>query len=217
MKQTNTISATPLEALSIVAICFGWFIFNSLLSLGSESAKGEFSDASFLSLIVVELALGSFALLVLRLRGHSLRALLPVPTWYGGILGVLAYAAATWISSLVTALFDTGMPEQPIEQMMSHATPSLTYVFALALVNGLYEEVFLLGYLQRSFSAAAPSFAIGLAVLVRLLYHLYQGPLGALSIVAYGLVIGIFYWRTNMLWPAVFAHMLADILPFALR
>ncbi|XPH21517.1 CPBP family glutamic-type intramembrane protease [Variovorax atrisoli 110B] len=29
-----------------------------------------------------------------------------------------------------------------------------------------------------------------------------------------GIVFGVFYLRTGWLWPVVFAHMLADTLPF---
>ena len=89
------------------------------------------------------------------------------------------------------------------------------FILALSLLNGLYEETFLLGYLIRGFSAAGASFALGLNVLVRLLYHLYQGPMGAVSVVIFGLVVGYYYWRTRVLWPAVFAHMLADVLGLA--
>lgn len=41
---------------------------------------------------------------------------------------------------------------------------------------------FWLGYLVRGFAAVGASFAIGLSLLVRVLYHLYQGPLGAVSV-----------------------------------
>ena len=92
---------------------------------------------------------------------------------------------------------------------------TLPAIIALAMVNGLYEETFLLGYLQRGFLAAGPSFAIGLSVLVRVLYHLYQGPLGALSVLLFGLVVSLFHWRTGKLWPVVFAHTLADAFALA--
>jgi membrane protease YdiL (CAAX protease family) len=97
---------------------------------------------------------------------------------------------------------------------MATARPSLAVVLLLSVVNGLYEEVFLLGYLMKGFRHRGASFALGLSLLVRVLYHLYQGPHGALSIAVAGLVFGVFYLRTGWLWPVVFAHMLADTLPF---
>lgn len=53
-------------------------------------------------------------------------------------------------------------------------------------------------------------------MLVRVLYHLYQGPLGAISILLTGTIFGIYYWKTRKLWPVAFAHIFADFAGFAL-
>ncbi|GGC63616.1 CPBP family intramembrane glutamic endopeptidase [Undibacterium terreum] len=222
MKQTQAVSATPLEAFGIVALCFGWFIADSLaafsmaadsIGVNSGSVSG-FSDDSFMWTIIIELALGALALLVLNMRGYSLAKLWPVPDWKGCVAGGVLYLIATVGSGFIAAAFATGQPAQPIAQIMAESSPSLAYIIAVAMVNGLYEELFLLGYLQQGFTLSNPSFAVGISVLVRLSYHLYQGPVGVLSVAVYGLIVGIFYFRTGRLWPAVFAHILADIVPF---
>ena len=59
--------------------------------------------------------------------------------------------------------------------------------------------------------------AIGVPLLIRALSHLYQGPLGTVSAVGFGLVFAVYYWRTKLLWPVVFAHILADVVGFVLR
>lgn len=87
-------------------------------------------------------------------------------------------------------------------------------IVPLAIVNGAYEEVFLLGFLMRGLRRFGASNAIGVSLLVRLLHHMYQGPLGALSVLVFGGVLSIFYWRKGQLFPAVFAHVLAHIVPF---
>ncbi len=46
---------------------------------------------------------------------------------------------------------------------------------------------------------------------IRLLYHLYQGPMGIITIVPLGLLYGFVYVRTRQLWPLILAHMLIDI------
>jgi membrane protease YdiL (CAAX protease family) len=61
------------------------------------------------------------------------------------------------------------------------------------------------------------SIAIGVPVLVRALCHLYQGPLGTMSVIGAGVVLGAYYWRKRQLWPVVFAHIFADIAGFILR
>jgi membrane protease YdiL (CAAX protease family) len=49
-------------------------------------------------------------------------------------------------------------------------------------------------------------------VIVRLLYHLYQGPIGILMAVPMGLLYGYVYSRTRQLWPLVVAHVLLDLI-----
>ena len=205
------------EACLIVAICFGWFMLASIDAVvrGFPTAA-SFSDSSLSGLMAVECFFGAIALAVLHLRGYSIKELLPKPTWRGCLAGTLLCAVALCACWLVEQLFSQSQREaQPILAILENARPTLVFILALSLLNGLYEETFLLGYLIRGFSAAGASFALGLNVLVRLLYHLYQGPMGAVSVVIFGLVVGYYYWRTRVLWPAVFAHMLADVLGLA--
>jgi membrane protease YdiL (CAAX protease family) len=46
-------------------------------------------------------------------------------------------------------------------------------------------------------------------------YHVYQGPLGTLSILAFGLIIGTYYWRTRALGAVAITHILADLIALA--
>jgi len=167
------------------------------------------------NLIVMEIVFGSIALLALRLRGYAVATLYPSPTLRGLGMGVVLYAVCLGAAWLAVWPLGSGQPAQPIDQLMSDATVSLPAVVALALVNGAYEEVFLLGVLLRGLRGYGLSVAIGVSLLVRVLYHLYQGPLGAVSVLAFGLVLSLYYVRTSSLFPAVFAHVLADIIPFA--
>lgn len=207
-------TATPLEALGIVTLCFGWFIIGSLWSVSAGFRDAAFDDASLFGIVAFELFVGPIALLILRSRGYSVRDLLPVPSLKGCGVGALLYLVAVLASLIAVSLLADGAATQPIERMMQTARPSMAMVLALSVVNGLYEEVFLLGYLQKGLRHHGASFALGVSVLVRVLYHLYQGPNGALSLAVVGIVFGVFYLRTGWLWPVVFAHMLADTLPF---
>jgi membrane protease YdiL (CAAX protease family) len=46
---------------------------------------------------------------------------------------------------------------------------------------------------------------------IRLLYHLYQGTIGVITVVPMGLLYGYLFVRTKQLWPLVLAHILLDI------
>lgn len=219
MSNTDHPKAPPFEALAVVVICFGWFILGSIQAVACgfpKSGGGAFNDSAFVHLITMEAVFASVALLLLRLRGYSIGSLFPAPSWYGCMQGVVLLVVGTlawWV--IAHALPRDELARQPITEMALASRVSLPVVIALSMVNGLYEEAFLLGYLMRGFRNSGASFAIGLSLLVRVLYHLYQGPLGAISVLVFGLVLSLFYWRTQRLWPAVFAHTLADAFAFA--
>ena len=213
-------TTTPAEAAMIVAICFGWAIYSSVWAVlagfptGGQGASATFSDASLISIVVVELIVGGAALLLLHARRYAVATLVPTPTLKESLLGVGLYLAASVAGGVLASPFTVRVDDEPIAQMMSQASLSLPVLLLMAMVNGTFEEVFVLGFLQRGLMERGPSVAVGVALLVRLLYHLYQGPMGAVWVTGFGLVFGLFYLRTGRLWPAVFAHMLGDLVPF---
>jgi len=208
-------SAEPVEAFCITLICFGWPIFSSIrFVLDGFQGKGEFSDQGFVRLMAMELILGSIALGFLYARKFSLASLYPSPSVKGVGVGIILYMAAVVASWIFMAPFASTQSTQPIETMLSTASASAATIVPAAVLNGTFEETFLLGVLLRGMSKYGASVALGIMLLVRLLYHLYQGPLGAVSVLGFGAVLGIYYMRTERLFPVVFAHILADIVPF---
>jgi membrane protease YdiL (CAAX protease family) len=208
--------AAPFEALGMVLLCFGWFIVVSLSSVAAwrPGAAGQaFSDGAFIGLIVFELVLAAAAIAVLQLRGYPLQALYPRPSWSGALIGIGLYLGARVAIALVMPLVPHPAGT-PIAEMVAEAQVSLSTLVPLAIVNGTYEEVFLLAYLMRGLRRYGASTALGIMLLVRLLYHAYQGPLGALSVVLYGAVVGVYYQRTGRLFPAVASHVIADAAAF---
>lgn len=217
MKKTSSSTPSFLEAGFVIAITFGWYI---VVSLGAVArgfpTSATLSNASLTSIIIAECIFASVALIFLHRRGHSLKELAASPTWSGCLHGALLYGATLFAWFFIAYAFPRSqLDAQPISEILANGKPSLPFVIALSVVNGLYEETFLLGYLVRSYAVTNSSLAIGLSTLVRLLYHMYQGPIGALYVTVFGLVLSCYYWRTRRLWPAVFAHILADAIALA--
>lgn len=205
---------TPLEALTVTGMTFGMFIVMSIQAVANDFPEQPFSDQSMLWMVVVELMIAVAAIGFLHLRGFAVHTLQPIPTLKGAAVGVVLYAAATLIGSLVALPFSAGATPQPIETMVVEATLSIPIIVLMAMINGTFEEVFLLGFLLRGLRAYGPSVALSITLLVRLLCHLYQGPIGPIWVMGFGVVLGLYYLRTGNLWPAVFAHILGDIIPF---
>lgn len=203
------------EALVVVALCFGLAIWSSLASMSSGFRGGSFNNGSLVWTCIVELATGGLALLYLHRRGYAVGALYPSPTGRGTLAGIGLYLAILAIDLVLANVLQVGHgPEQPIERMVHEARVSLEVVVPMAMINGTFEEVFLLGFLMRGLRQHGTAVALGTMLLVRVLYHLYQGPWGAVAVLAFGEVLGMFYLRTQRLWPVVFAHVLCDIVPF---
>lgn len=200
----------------MAVICFGISTLLSLRAVVMGVPDTAFTDGGFVAMAGIEVALAAGALFFLRSRGFDIASLAPRPTWRGGAMALVLFVAA-WIAGvLVTMPFAGLWEQQPITRLMAEASVSAAVVVGFALVNGSFEEVFLLGVLVRGLRGYGLSIAIGAPLLVRVLYHLYQGPLGALWVLAVGLVFTAAYLRSPVLWPPVFAHVLWDIVPFAM-
>jgi len=202
------------EALLVSAICFGPFIYWSTQAVLSGFPEARFTDAGNVWAIAVEMVLGGIALLYLRARQFDLAALYPAPETRGTFMGLAIFVGAWLVGAIATAPFERS--EQALMTPFSFSGVSLATTILFAMVNGAYEEVFLLGVLVRGLRGYGLSIAVGLPLLVRVLYHLYQGPLGALWVLAFGLTFTLFYIRSRQLWPPVLAHILWDIVPVLL-
>jgi len=168
-------------------------------------------------MVASELVLGAIALGFLQARRYAISSLFPAPTLQGCAVGIGLFFATWVVGWLLTAPFVGRLPEQPIDRMVHDANLSLPVIVLMAMVNGTYEEIFLLGFLLRGLRGFGLSVALGVMLLVRVLYHLYQGPVGALWVLAFGLVLGLYFIRSGRLWPAIFAHVLGDIVPLVFR
>jgi len=217
MGRPSTAIDTATDCIVIGTICFGWFIVVSVEWVASDFPVRPFTDASLLDLIVREALYAVTALVYLHARGYDLTRLLPAPSAVGTLIGLGLYVASILAWWPIDAAVRSALPApQPIEEMVANASVSLLPVLAMSVVNGLYEEVFLLGYLQSALERFGLAFAVGASLLVRVAYHLYQGPIGAASVLAFGLILGVYFIRQRKLWPVVCAHIFADICGFAL-
>jgi uncharacterized protein len=207
-------TTTPAEAIGIVILCFGWVIVGSAYAVSVGFQSGAFSEGGILGLVVLELVLGLAAMYVLRSRGFDVASLYPHPTIVGAAVGVLVAAVAGSVAWAAMSAFNWSHYSEPLDRLMSGSPIGLPALVLLGIVNGAYEEMFLLGFLLRGLRGHGLSVAIGVSLLVRVLYHLYQGPLGAVYVGAFGLVLSLYYIASGKLFPVVLAHALWDIVPF---
>lgn len=209
------------EFAFVVTAVFVPFIARSLWSAFIHETV-RMTSASLAFLVVYELAVGAVVLLVLRdRRSPELRA----ARWPGGrdILtgGVLALVAwlcytAAWTSS---ALLVPGSIEGLHAAYSVPAHLGYGVVVLVSIVNPAFEEGFLCGYVLPVLAPRrGANVAVAVSVAIRLLYHLYQGPIALLSVIPMGAILALWYLRTGRLWPPVIAHACLDffaLLPYA--
>jgi membrane protease YdiL (CAAX protease family) len=220
------LQALPLAAEFAIVIlgAFGIFILATFLTLvqkvgvGDPGSTGSYSGDHLISVVAYELPIGAAVLAFLYLRGWSLKRLgihiSATETLVGFGLALFAELAC-YVPLLVFAL---AFPEAIKAMSAAQATPGgfgLATVIIASTVNGIFEETFVCGYVVTVLKERSNvSTAVTMSVAIRLLYHLYQGPIAFFGIIPFGVVVGWWYARTGRLWPVMVAHGPGDFIAF---
>jgi len=172
------------------------------------------SDARLLGMVAVEFLLGLLWALRLASQGWTISAITQ-PFLAGDLLrGVLLFVAA-WVAYYWTFVLAAAVAPRFAAAARSATIggrPSFAVMLLVSLINPMAEEFLYLGVIAATLKREDPLLALSASVLARVFVHLYQGPLGILSITPAAIVFGAYYLRTRRLWPVVAAHSLMDFL-----
>jgi membrane protease YdiL (CAAX protease family) len=93
---------------------------------------------------------------------------------------------------------------------------SITFygLISLLVINSIFEESIVVGYLFKRLEKMSGVLVISFSIIIRQLYHLYQGPIAFLGIVPMGLVFGLYYWKYKQLTPLIIAHGLSNLFTY---
>ena len=207
----------------MLLVAFGFTVPHSLWALLSPESLASrtppITNEALHRIVRYELVVMVILIPFLRVRGWTRERLGIQPTvkdslWGVGIL--LGYYLAFFI--LVTVLANV-WPQAVLAASRVRLNggpfdwPSIT---AVSLVNPVFEEVFVCGYvitaLRERFGTTA---AINVSAGIRVFYHFYQGALGVLGIVPMALLFAYWFARTGRLWPVIVAHALQDFTALA--
>ena len=204
------------EFVVVIVGAFGILIAASLVAAVRPAARGEMSDAYLASVLTYELTVMAVLLPFLRVRGWGLKRfgirVSAIDTLAGFGLALANFLTFYLAYGLVASLWPQAALAMSMPGFLSKEL-SLSAVIAVSIVNPIFEELFVCGYVISALRERDPWLGIHVSVAIRLLYHLYQGALAAISIVPSGLILGIWYARTGRLWPVIVAHALWDFLP----
>jgi CAAX protease family protein len=212
------------EFLVVVCTAFGMPIISSIMSMGTGGQVGAahggalvFNDAVLIGLVVFELTRSVFLVWFLHVRGWTLEKAGLHISWRGTGLGWLLLLATYVVAMAAQALAHGFLPAEMQAAVQRYPTNdpnvSMQVVFVASTVNGIFEELFVAGYVITALREVRGAWtAINVSTVLRLLCHVYQGPIGLVTVIPMGLLYGYTYVRTRQLWPLIFAHILLDII-----
>ena len=205
----------PVEFVFVVVAAFGLPIVVSLQHMFRPVVQATVSDEGLRSLISYELMVLAVLATFLRLRGWTIERLGIAVTVRDTLIGLAFVLAAELIAMGTVLLIQPISPQLATSIEAASAgsgTLGLASVLAFSILNPIFEETFVCGYVISVLRRGDGWTAINVSVAIRLLYHLYQGPAAAVGIVPFGLILAYWYARSGRLWPAITAHAAANLL-----
>lgn len=208
-------NSTYSEVIIVLLVALGNPIIASIsMVFGGESLSSitELTQDRIIYMIFYEIMVLGLVTFFLKGRGWELNDLNLEFSWRLTIAGLILAICSVFFTNIAyyaLTTFGTKPPESVL-----HYNPgdwSILPVLGLSIVNPVFEETIVVGYLMRVFMKPENSSkAINISVGVRLLYHLYQGIGGVITIVPMGLLFSYYYYKRRKLWPLIFAHGIMD-------
>jgi uncharacterized protein len=201
------------EFFLVISLSFAYFIGTSLWVLLLRIRVLDLTTGRALRGVATEMAILVVVGWILRVRGWDLRRLMGRFTWpavFGGIgLFVAFYVLYVLVTLAVLAVYP---PAAQLSTVRFIVSAPVAVIFLFILVNSVFEELLVTGYVVAALSEQGPALAVTASALLRFLYHLYQGPVASMAVLPLGLLFGAAFWKWRTLWPLVIAHTLANIL-----
>jgi uncharacterized protein len=209
------------EFVVVMGIAFGWFSLSSLLGFTEFFSNAIPTDPlatepeDLYRIMVYEAVALLLIAILLRVRHWQLWQFNLQITWRTTLAGLgLAGADLLLYFLALTLVFEPFFPASTAlypDEVSASLDVTTTAVFSL--LNGFYEEVLVVGYVYLALAARQGfGFALFVSLTIRLLYHLYQGPIALVSVIPMGGLFFYIYARYRRLWPLVLAHSLLDFI-----
>lgn len=208
--------------VAVITTAFGMFVYGALAEVAAPVGV-SYRAEEFISIAFYEVAVGSTLLAFLFARGWRLPELgfapLQVKDAAHTALLFVALWVVSWLAWVVVAppvtSFDMTVANGELVEQRGIA---LSTALIFSLINASFEEFFVCAYVVSAWRGPSLSLAILLSSLIRLSYHLYQGPSAILAIIPFGLIAAWYFARTRRIAPLIAIHFVFDLfalLPYA--
>jgi len=204
------------EFFLVITLCFGYFIVLSVAEVLMGMKEFRLTTSKLLFAITFEVILLAATAVILRARGWTIDRIGLRFSWAGLAAGLplfIWYMLLYWFTWLfITTAYPAA---RTIQGPKFSSTAPFVLVAIFIVVNSVFEEVTVTGYIVTALSEQGAALAITASTLIRFAYHLYQGPTATISILPLGLLFAGVYWRWRNLWPLMVAHTIANFFALA--
>lgn len=201
------------EMIIVILIAFGSHIADSTYYVMNPGNAEAVTASDFRWLLLVELSKAGLLGAFLWMRGWTFRGLgIVSPSrrdlWHAAAL-VAAVILMDW------AMYSIALAVRPDLELYSIIIDEgglpLPLVLALSFVNAGFEELFVCAYIIAAWRGTDLWNAIAISSVLRLSYHLYQGPLAVAVIFPFGVLFAWYFARQKRLAPLFLAHAALDV------
>jgi membrane protease YdiL (CAAX protease family) len=197
------------EALIVLIGAFGFLIIRDayLIYKGDHVISTQSLYSVFVYEVVILTSLGFF----IKYRGWTFKSLGLMFQLKDLLYALALYGVFIFFYTLFYSILVDILDVQLKVNFIQLNSLSLSAVLLISVVNPIFEELFLCGYLL-SFRQKImhPYSLVFFSVAIRVSYHLYQNWFVLLHIIPFGIISAIWFLRTKRIWPIIMIHQLID-------
>jgi membrane protease YdiL (CAAX protease family) len=202
------------EMAIVLAAAFGLFILSSIEWAMAPPQPILTTAGDLRYLMLTEISIGVPLALFLWVRGWRPTQLgFAQPNgrdlWHPIVL-LAAVFLGSWFAYAAAIAIRPELETSPL-QLDETGVPLFLNV-SFSLLNAFYEELFVCAYVIAAWRGSDIWTAIGISSIVRLSYHLYQGPLAIAMIFPFGVLFAWYFAHQRRLAPIIIAHAVLDVI-----
>ncbi len=199
--------STGSEFAVVILGAFGTALLATFVQLLFHTKAPRLSSGEVWQIVVYEAIVFTLLAAFLGARNWSSDDIGLRPSLRDTLIGS-GLALAAFLLWLALALV---FADDPQPAAAAGPTLPLALVVLISVVNPVFEETFVTGYVITVLKRHDHVFAaIGISVALRVLYHLYEGFDALIGIAPGALLFAAWYARSGRLWPVIVAHALLD-------
>lgn len=202
------------EFIFVFVFAFGYFLLGSFSSLLYPKSESIVNQRGLACILVYEVFVFSVVWPILSIRNWSFNSIGLKPSIKDTFIGFIIYIFIVILYVvLVMIVITIFAPLRNVFENTQLVDPNINIflIIFVSVINPAFEEIFVCAYvIEKIKKHKGLALGIMVSVLIRTLYHLYQGLAGIFLIVPMGIIFALWYGKTKRLWPLIVAHVVMD-------